>query len=81
MTMKTTILTHRRPFLDRLVYVLLMTSKLIAGDVIITRQMWRDSREHEHVISNSSGIDFIYGYIHGRSCKKPEYSEILELGQ
>ena len=44
-----------------------MTSQSIADYVVITLQVWR---EHVNVISNSLGIDFIHGDIHGRSCKK-----------
>ena len=54
-------------FLARRVFVLVMTSQFNADDVKITDNCdaitWI-------VISNSLGISFIHGDIHGRSCKK-----------
>ena len=59
------------PCLTRSLYVTLMTSQSIGDHVTMTRQLWR---EHVKAISNSLDIDFIHGDIHGRSCKKTNYS-------
>ena len=54
------------PCLTFSVFVLLMTSQSIADDVTMTKC----DAITCIVISNSLDIDFIYGDIHGRSCKK-----------
>ena len=64
------------PCLTCSVFVPLMTSKSIADDVTMVRQCdaitWK-------VISNSLDINFIYGDIHGRSCKKHEYDIVISV--
>ena len=56
--------------LTRSIFILLMTSQSIAEDVTRTKQLWHD---HMNSISNSLEINFIHGYIHGRSCENLLY--------
>ena len=64
------------PCLTPLLYALLMTSKSIANEVTISRQLWR-----EHVTSDiyTLDIDFIHGDIHGRSCEEVHFILLVSL--